>query len=50
MYPEHPALQPLESLLDRMAEMKLTDTSLPWHEMMAEAAALLNSISKELSK
>jgi hypothetical protein len=30
--------------------MKLTDTSLPWHEMMSEAAASLNSISKELAE
>jgi hypothetical protein len=49
-YPQHPALQPLEELLDKMAEMKLTDTSLPWHEMMSEAAASLNSISKELAE
>lgn len=49
-YPEHPALEPLEQLLTKMAGMKLTDTNLPWHEMMSEASAMLNSISKELSK
>lgn len=49
-YPDHPSLKPLEDLLSKMAGMKLTDTKLPWHEMMSEASAMLNSISKELSK
>lgn len=49
-YPEHPALKPLEEILDKMAQMKLTDTNLPWHDTMSEAAALLNSVSKELAE
>ena len=49
-YAGNPALQPLEEHLDKMASLKLTDTSLPWHEMVEQAQSLLNSISKELAK
>ncbi len=44
------ALKPLEDLLNEMAGLKLTDTSLPWHGMMQEATTLLNDISKKLAK
>jgi hypothetical protein len=49
-YAGNPALQPLEEHLEKMASLKLTDTSLPWHEMVDQAQALLNSISKQLAK
>lgn len=49
-YPAHPALQPLEEHLAKMAGMRLTDTGLPWHEMMSEASAMLNSVSKTLAE
>ena len=49
-YPGNPALEPLEEHLKKMAGMKLTDTSLPWHEMTQEAQNLLNSISKKLAE
>lgn len=51
MYAHAPeALEPLESLLDKMAQMRLTDTNLPWHRMMHEATEMLNNISKNLAK
>jgi hypothetical protein len=40
-------LKPLEDHLDKMAALKLTDTSLPWHEMMEEAVALLDELSRK---
>lgn len=40
-------MKPLEELLNEMAGLKLTDTSLPWNAMMHEANDLLNSISKQ---
>ena len=40
-------LKPLEDHLDKMAALKLTDTSLPWHEMMGEAVRLLDEISRK---
>ena len=49
-YAGNPALQPLEDHLVKMAGLKLTDTSLPWYDMVQEAQNLLNSISKELAK
>jgi hypothetical protein len=49
-YAGNPALKPLEDHLAKMAGLKLTDTSLPWHELFEEAQKLLNSISKELAQ
>lgn len=49
-YPDHPALKPLEDHLAKMAGLTLTDTRLPWYDMMTEASEMLNSISKELSE
>ena len=49
-YAGNPALQPLEDHLAKMASLKLTDKSLPWYEMVDQAQALLNSISKQLAK
>ena len=43
-------LQPLEAALQEMAGLKLTDTTLPWHDMMHEATELLNTISKQLAE
>ena len=40
-------LKPLEDHLDKMAALKLTDTSLPWHAMMEEAVALLDELSRK---
>ena len=40
-------LAPLEAHLDKMASLKLTDTSLPWHEMMEEAVRLLDELSRK---
>ncbi len=40
-------LKPLEDHLDKMAALTLTDTSLPWHEMMEEAVRLLDEISRK---
>ena len=39
-------LKPLEDHLDKMAALKLTDTSLPWHQMMEEAVKLLEELSR----
>jgi hypothetical protein len=39
-------LKPLEDHLDKMASLKLTDTTLPWHQMMEEAVRLLEEISR----
>ena len=39
-------LKPLEDHLDKMAALKLTDTSLPWHQMMEEAVELLEELSR----
>lgn len=44
------ALQPLEAALQEMAGLKLTDTTLPWNDMMHEATDLLNTISKQLAE
>ena len=49
-YPDNPALKPLEDHLDKMAGLKLTDTGLPWDEMMKEANVLLDSVSKQLAE
>ncbi len=43
-------LAPLEEKLEKMATLRLTDTNLPWHSMMEEVAAMLNSISKKLAE
>lgn len=43
-------LKPLEDQLKEIASLKLTDTNLPWHQIMTDAVVLLNTISKELSK
>lgn len=50
-YADNPeVLAPLESFLESVAEMRLTDTELPWHDMMNGAVGLLNDISRELAK
>lgn len=49
-YPNNPALKPLEDHLDKMAGLRLTDTRLPWDEMMHEAIELLDTISKQLAE
>lgn len=49
-YAENPeVLAPLESFLESMAEMRLTDTELPWHDMMNGAVGMLhlNDISRK---
>ena len=47
-YADNPdVLKPLEDHLQMMAGLKLSDTSLPWHEMMAEAVRLLDEISRK---
>ena len=49
-YQNDPALKPLEDHLYIMSGLKLTDTKLPWHEMMTEARELLNSVSRKLAE
>lgn len=46
-YADNPAvLKPLEDHLAMMASLKLTDTELPWYQMMNEAVQLLEDISR----
>jgi hypothetical protein len=40
-------LAPLEAHLDKMASLKLSDPTLPWHEMMQEAVRLLDELSRK---
>jgi hypothetical protein len=43
-------MKPVEDILAQMARLKLTDTTLPWHDIMDEARQKLNAASKELAK
>ena len=43
-------MKPLEDILTEMASLKLTDTTLSWHDIMGEACQKLNTASKELAK
>lgn len=49
-YAGNKALEPLEDILDKMAQMRLTDINLPWNQLMHQATDLLNNISIELAK
>lgn len=49
-YAGNKALEPLEDILDKMAQMRLTDINLPWNQLMHQATDLLNNISMELAK
>ena len=43
-------MKPVEDILAQMARLKLTNTTLPWHDIMDEARQKLNAASKELAK
>lgn len=43
-------MKPVEDILAQMARLKLTDTTLPWHDIMDEARQKLNAASRELAK
>lgn len=50
-YADRPeALKPLEDALEKFGSYKLTDNSLPWTDILAEANAALNQVSKDLAK
>ncbi|MBO5698864.1 MAG: DUF4091 domain-containing protein [Bacteroidaceae bacterium] len=41
-------LKPLEDILQEIASLKLTDTTIPWNGIMHDAERILNNISKDL--
>ena len=49
-YNGNPALKPMEEHLEKIAKLKLTDTDIPWHDIMDKATVLLNTISKQLAQ
>ena len=44
------ALKPLEDAIDKFGSYKLTDPALPWTDILAEANAALNQVSKDLAE
>jgi hypothetical protein len=43
-------LKPLEDALDKLASYKLTDNTHPWSDILFEANAALNQVSKDLAE
>ena len=43
-------LKPLEDILEEIASLKLTDTTIPWNGIMHDAERILNNLSKELAQ
>ena len=43
-------LKPLEDALDKLASYKLTDNTNPWTDILFEANAALNKVSKDLAE
>ena len=50
-YSDNPeGLKPLEDALDKLASYKLTDNTHPWSDILFEANAALNQVSKDLAE
>ena len=43
-------LKSLEAALDKFGSYKLTDPSLPWSDILSEANATLNEVSRNLAE